>query len=157
MRAPTFFAWLLVAAPLLCAAQGGDPLQAPACQDALKTLDTARAASSPDRAALARLQQAAARACLSARPDMPAVPGRMAAPPASHLPSIELPAPRRPAPTSPAVASPLPRPTAPDVQVLRCDASQCWASDGSVLQRSGQNLLGPRGVCTQQAGQLHCP
>lgn len=148
---------LLSIVPALCSAQGGDPLQAPACRSALQRLEAARAASAPDRGTLQRLQDAAARACLNARPDLPAVPGRMASPPPAPLPRIQLPAPARPAAPLPAVPPPVTRPPAPDVQVLRCDASQCWASDGSVLQRSGQNLLGPRGVCTQQAGQLHCP
>jgi hypothetical protein len=57
---------------------------------------------------------------------------------------------------APALAPVLPvQPTL--VTITTCDPGGCWASDGSRLQRFGPNLVGPRGVCTVQASQLHCP
>ena len=151
----------LVAGPGL--AQGGDPLDSPACRralDALRTQEDQARADAPgqDRrqtaARLEPLRRAAARACLGARGDPPPAPRRLAQPPV-EVPRVPLPQAAVPVPAGPPV--PVPKPPAPPVVVTTCDAAGCWASDGSRLQRFGTNLLGPRGVCAVQGVVLHCP
>ncbi|WP_295638039.1 hypothetical protein [uncultured Methylibium sp.] len=58
----------------------------------------------------------------------------------------------RPVPAPSAIAPP-PSP----LVVTGCDATGCWASDGSRLQRLGPDLVGPRGTCTVQGAVLACP
>ncbi len=53
-------------------------------------------------------------------------------------------------------APPPPR-NAPPLVITSCDPTGCWASDGSRLNRMGQNLLGPRGLCSVQGNLLQCP
>jgi hypothetical protein len=38
-----------------------------------------------------------------------------------------------------------------------CDATGCWASDGTRLLRAGPNLIGPRGICTTSGPFVQCP
>lgn len=144
-------------------AQGGDPLDSAACRQALDALrvqeDQARvSAADRDRretaARLEPLRRAAARACLGARGDPPALPQRLAQPPVD-VPRVPLPRATVPAPAAP--PAPVARPPAPPVVVTTCDAAGCWASDGSRLQRFGTNLMGPRGVCSVQGVVLSCP
>lgn len=136
------------------AAQDGDPLKSPACAQALERLQSARDANA-GAAALEGLRSTAAATCLgSAAP--PQRPGRVALPPVSvPPPQIDLPV--RVAPLPPPVLAPPPvaidRPPAPAL----CDASGCWASDGTHLRQVGPNLLGPNGMCTQQGALVACP
>jgi hypothetical protein len=67
-----------------------------------------------------------------------------------------------PAPPSPAVppvaAIPQPPLAIPRPPVVTaCDASGCWDSNGTRYNQQGPVLLGPKGVCTLQAGALNCP
>ncbi|HET9643103.1 MAG TPA: hypothetical protein VFP68_07070 [Burkholderiaceae bacterium] len=145
--------------------QSVDPLQSPECRRAMEGLRTEEAAAESEadgqtREALRkRLQaprRAAALACLGGRPDPPLPPQRMAQPPASvtlvPVPSAAAPA-ARPSTPPPAI----PRPAPPPPMVTACDATGCWASDGTRLQRAGPLLLGPRGPCNVQGVALHCP
>jgi hypothetical protein len=153
---------------LLLAALSGGPglaqerglLDTPACQRAMAALDAREAAAAKDRSARGALDTArrqAATACLGGRDRATPTPARAAqaitVPPAAQ--SAALPRPSAvPAPA--ATATPLPRPAAP-LAVTACDATGCWASDGSRLQRVGPNLLGPAGQsCTSSGTLLHC-
>lgn len=104
--------------------------------------------------ALRTAQRQAALACLGGPPDVPAPPRAaqpsMAAPPPA---STALPA---PLPPSRAEIPAPPRPSAP-ITLGACDATGCWASDGTRLQRVGPNLLGPRGLCTTAGSVVNCP
>ena len=62
-------------------------------------------------------------------------------------------------PATPAVpAAPLPPVAIPRASVITaCDAGGCWDSDGARLQRSGPNLMGPRGPCTPHGTLFNCP
>ena len=158
-----------LAAPLLIggsAAMADDPLQAPACQQALQDLqrqeDEARArvataASAPlSNAALLAAQRDAAHACLQGRDDTPPPsPQRMAQPPVKVAPlRIEPPA----APVTRSATEPLRSASPPPpVSITSCDAAGCWASDGTRLQRVGSQLLGPRGVCSTVGTLVSCP
>jgi len=46
---------------------------------------------------------------------------------------------------------------APPPVLTSCDAGGCWSSDGTRLNRAGQNLVGPGGVCTTTGQMVHCP
>jgi hypothetical protein len=143
-----------------------DPLEAPACREAMEAVRAQEAAASAAReadgarrsATLAELKaarQKAAHACLRSREDRPPPPGRRAQPPVSAPPSPLPPAPGVTAPPLPATA---PRQAAPLVSITSCDQAGCWASDGSRLQRAGPNVLvGPRGMCTTSGSVLLCP
>jgi hypothetical protein len=152
---------------LLLAALAGGPspaqtaalTESPACRRALDALDALEATSAKDRAARPALEAArhrAAVACLGGR-DAPA-----SAPPRAAQPAVT-PAPARPGPPiaipMPVPASPRtppPRP-APALTVTGCDATGCWASDGTRLQRVGPNLMTPGGhTCTTSGALLHC-
>lgn len=144
------------------AADDGDPLHSTACKEALERLNTAEAAAAsaatPGGNALEPLRRRAAQACLADRADAPPPqPGRLGQPPVAVPPIAVPPAPR--APRISAAPPPLPVPRQPEIPtvVTSCDATGCWANDGSRLQRSGNNLLGPRGICTTQGALLHCP
>lgn len=150
---------------LLAAAQ--ELPQSPACRTALEALGQAEdalldagAASAPDtdrqRAVAARLlplRQRVADACLG---------GLTTSPPPSQR-SWSTPTPARPAAAPPRTPPPaLPPPAAaprvePPVIVSHCHGATCLGSDGSTLTRVGPNLVGPRGVCTQQGIFLRCP
>jgi hypothetical protein len=143
-----------------------DPLETPACREALDAVRAQEAAASAAReadaqrrsAALAQLKaarQKAAQTCLRSRADRAPPQGRMAQPPVSVPPSaLPPPAPRVTA-TPPSAAPP---PAAPLLSITSCDQAGCWASDGSRLQRAGPNaLLGPRGICTTSGTVLVCP
>jgi hypothetical protein len=123
-------------------------LDAPACRRAMDNLDAREAAAARDRHARPALQAAqrqAAAACLGGR-DAASAPRRGAQPPATVTPSRSA----TPLPT------PLARPAAA-LTVTACDATGCWASDGSRLQRAGPNLLGPGGqTCSTSGALLHC-
>ena len=140
-----------------------DPLESAGCRralDALKVQEAAVAALQPAEGAalerLASLRQDAARACLGGSAAAP-VPQRLAQPPVT-VPRVTV-TPRIP-PVPPAVVSPPPPAqgvVGPPVRVVACDATGCWASDGSHLLRAGPSLLGPRGLCSVQGTALRCP
>jgi hypothetical protein len=144
-------------------AQAGDPMQSADCRHALEALD-AREAVTLDRHETARarlepLRRRAATACLGARLDgaLPAAPRRLVQPPIS-VPPATIAAPiRLPAPAPVGPAGPTWKQLEPPTTVTGCDASSCWASDGSRLQRAGANLIGPRGLCSLQGTVLVCP
>lgn len=117
-------------------------------EDALLDAHLARAASAPDTD-----RQRVADACLG---------GLTTSPPPSQR-SWKPPAPARPGATPPRTQpSALPPPAAaPRVEtpviISHCNGATCLGSDGSTLTRVGPNLVGPRGVCTQQGIFLRCP
>jgi hypothetical protein len=154
------------------AAPAADPASAPACRSALEALQRREdaALAAPGRAATATdhegpaagpellaLQHAAATACLGGADSRLAQ--RLAIPPVGMTPITVGPArPTRPATGAPAATeSPPVRQAAPLATLTACDATGCWASDGTRLQRAGATLLGPRGVCSRAGGVLHCP
>ena len=147
-------ACLLACFATAAVAQDADPLKSPACAQAIESLQSARSggAGGPE---VEGLRGAAAATCLgSATP--PQRPGRVAQPPVSvPPPRIDLPV--RVAPLAPPALAPPPvaiaRPSAPAL----CDASGCWASDGTHLRQVGPNLMGPLGLCTQQGALIACP
>ena len=146
----------LVLAGACSACRADDPLESTGCSralDALQAQETAAAALQPSEgpahgAALARLKslrQEAAHACLGGSAAV-LVPQRLAQPPVT-VPRVTV-TPRVP-PVPPAVAPPPAPPqgvVGPPVRVIACDATGCWASDGSRLLRAGPGLLGPRGL-----------
>lgn len=157
-------ACLVLAFALACTTPGGraqesDPTLTPACRAALDALQAAEAASAPPASARARLQplrQRAARACLGGgRADPPPSPRSVQAP-ISVAPVVIAPPAATRAPL-PAPEVTLPRPVGPPTVVLSCDATTCRASDGSVLQRAGTALIGPRGLCRVEGHTLVCP
>lgn len=163
-------AWAL--AGVCGAGLADDPLESADCRRALDAMQaqettvaglapTQQPAQQPARgAALARLEslrQDAARSCLGGSAAA-RVPQRLAQPPVT-VPRVTVNPPRLP----PAPASVAPWPAlppgvvGPPVRVIACDATGCWASDGSHLLRAGPSLLGPRGLCSVQGTALHCP
>lgn len=154
----------------------------PECQRALeavqaqeaRSLSAQRAHPAPAGSApvispgLRAARERAARVCLAAAPAAAGDVQRMAQPPQSVAPVAgpKAPAPRPavPLPAAP-VAAPAPAPAPPVVAprsqqlttLLGCDPSGCWASDGSRMERAGPNLIGPRGLCTQEGAFLRCP
>jgi len=151
--APVLLALLFIALP--CAAQQ-DPLKSAACGEALSQLQSARRQGAASGMVEA-LRSAAAATCLgSASP--PSRPGRvLQAPIVVPPPQVEVPARAAPLP------HPVPAPAPPAVAIQRpplpavCDAGGCWSSDGTHLQMVPPSLVGPRGLCTPQAGVLLCP
>ena len=141
----------------------------------------ARAGDTPV-SALEAARRRAERACLS-RQGLPGSPVRpTGTPPAAMFQPGTLPGDARTAPLAggPATGLTLPAPTddaarpaappprlgtlpppvapAPPLTLNGCDATGCWASDGSRLQRSsGGALLGPRGFCHVNGNLLQCP
>jgi len=151
-------------------AQAAEELpRSPACRTALAALEQAEealaaagaassaAASDRERqhavtAKLQPLRQRVADACLG---------GMTTSPPPSQHTWVMPPTPARPALTpraavTPPVIVPTPR-LDPPVTVNTCAGATCIASDGSMLQRVGPNLIGPRGVCTKQGIFVVCP
>jgi hypothetical protein len=151
------------------ACQAADLLDSAGCRkalDALQVQETAAGADAmrqPDGAAsrtalvrLTNLRQEAARACLGGTADAP-LPQRLAQDPVVVPRVIVTPA-RPPTPTPTAPSMPAPKVVGPPVTVTACDATGCWASDGSHLLRAGPGgLLGPRGLCQVQGTVLRCP
>lgn len=144
-----------------------DLLESPDCRralDALKVQEAAVAVLQPAEGpahgtALARLagqRRDAAHACLGGSAAA-LVPQRLAQPPVT-VPRVTV------TPQIPPVPSAVPPPPAPvqgvvgpPVRVIACDATGCWASDGSHLLRAGPSLIGPRGLCRAQDMALRCP
>lgn len=134
--------------------------------DALQVQETASAAGAARQvegaashaipARLVSLRREAARACLGGSATAP-LPRRTVQEPVAVPGVIVTPLrPPLPAPVVPAV--PPPKVVGPPVTVIACDATGCWASDGSHLLRAGPgSLLGPRGLCRVQGTVLHCP
>jgi len=149
-------------------AQEGDRLKSADCRQALDALQAqeTQALAAPDRQAdgrrhrealkqLEALRRHAARACLGGRDDLPPPSSRFAQPPMSVPPvAPRPPAPAPVLPVGPTVSIPK---SQPPTVVTDCDATGCWASDGSRLQRAGPNLVGPRGLCVLQGVVLRCP
>jgi hypothetical protein len=143
-------------------AQGANPIDSASCRRALDTLDAREGAAAADRAngaaraAVTPARRQAALACLGG-PDIAAsTPQRAAPSPVPVTPSAVTPRP----PAAPAPSPrppPAPRAPAPPVTIGACDATGCWASDGTRLQRAGPNLVGPRGVCTTSGPFVQCP
>jgi hypothetical protein len=143
-------------------AQDGNPIDSAACRRAVDTLAAREAAAASDRTsaaargAVTAAQRQAALACLGG-PDVAAsTPRRAAPPPVLGTPSAMPPRPPATPPPAPR-ALPSPRATAPPLTLNACDATGCWASDGTRLQRAGPNLLGPRGICTTSGPFVQCP
>lgn len=148
-------------------AEGGASLDTPACRKALDALDAREAAAARERSPATRAllevaRRQAATACLrgadapaaSAPPRSPAQAGVVAVPSAAASAASSV-ATRMPI-TAPAPA-PVVRP-APPVTLGACDATGCWTSDGTRLQRAGPDLLlGPRGICTVSGAVVQCP
>jgi hypothetical protein len=140
-------------------AQDGDPLSSPDCRAALARLQEAlaqapRQSGKPDRAVV-QAQRQAAQACLgrdtgqrtrSGAPEPPlTVPPTAIAPPRAARESRPIVVPST-APLPPRAAA-----------ITACDPAGCWDSDGRRLNNAGPVLLGPRGACVVQAGQVSCP
>jgi len=149
------------------ACRADDPLESADCRralDALQAQEAAVAALQPAEGpaqgvALARLvalRQGAAHACLGGSAAAPTLQ-RLAQPPVT-VPRVTV-TPRIPPVPPPVAPPPAPPPgvVAPPARVIACDATGCWASDGSHLLRAGPGLLGPRGLCSVQGTALHCP
>jgi len=66
------------------------------------------------------------------------------------------------APTT-GLSLPMPAVPMPPVAVDRlptpamCDGTGCWTNDGTHLRHVPPNLMGPGGLCSQQAGMVYCP
>jgi len=102
------------------------------------------------------LRRHAARACLGGR-GHPPPPAQRFAQPGVTVPPVVIRPLALPPPLTVAPTLSLPTQVKPPLTVTTCDATGCWASDGSRLQRLGPNLLGPRGLCTVQGMVLSCP
>lgn len=156
-------------------AQSADPSTTPACRTALdrlrieedRALHVGRSAASAGDAAapawspatrqrLQALRRDSARACLGGSGDPgPATQAVVPAPTARPLlpsPSGSL------APTAPATSAlpPLELPTRPNY-LVGCDPTGCRSSDGTVMQRVGPTLVGPRGACSVEGAVVRCP
>jgi hypothetical protein len=106
-----------------------------------------------ERLALARKQ--AAEQCLGRMSGRAQRSGAPEPPVAVPAPIIEVP---RAAQARPPVTLPQPAtPAARTAAITACDPAGCWDSNGQRLNSAGALLLGPRGVCVLQAGQVTCP
>lgn len=135
--------------------QESDPLASAECQLARRELEVVLSAVKENRNEktpkldLARKRMALA--CLG-QAKSPARRTRTS-PPVIVVPPT-LPA----APPLPVIAAPQPPVTIPRPSVITsCDAGGCWDSEGVRLNRSGPNLIGPRGPCTAQGDLFICP
>ncbi len=136
-----------------------DPLDSSECLAARAQLEQALAEPAtaqqahPQRLLLARRQ--AASACLgreSPGRERSGAPERAQSVPP---PTISTRPARAPAPAGaqPQPALPIPRPTV----ITTCDPVGCWDSEGRRLNNMGPLIVGPRGLCALQGGQLNCP
>ena len=139
-------------------AVGQDPLRSPECGAARevleRALDDASARRPGARERLVQVRKQAIEACLG-RHSGEAV--RSGAPD----PVIVVPPPAVADPRA-AAFSPPPPPAEPlaiarPPTITTCDPGGCWDSEGRRLNHLGPVLVGPRGVCTLQAGLVHCP
>lgn len=150
---PAACAWLLLAAALPLHAQQ-DPLKSPACGAALANLQAARAGPG-DASRVEALRAQAANTCLG-MPSPPTRPSRVLQAP------IVVPPPRIEAPPIAAPSLPPLLPPPPPVAVehlpvpATCDGNGCWVNDGTHMQQVPPSLLGPNGLCSQQAGLVYC-
>jgi hypothetical protein len=144
-------------------AQGNALLDAPPCRRAMDRLQARESAAAEDRgnaalrSALAAARRAAALACLGG-PDTPASAPLHAAQPTTATGVSSA----RSSPVTPRAAVPPPAPRlpvpAPPATLTACDATGCWTSDGTRLQRVGPGtLLGPHGFCTTSGNFVQCP
>jgi hypothetical protein len=126
-------------------AQFADRHNTPECSDALIALRADPSA--------AELRNRAAQRCLGGNPDLVPRRGRMVQPPIAvrTIPAAPL------AATPPSLPTLIAPPSAAPTSVTSCDASGCWANDGSRLQLFDRYLIGPRGLCTVQGTALSCP
>jgi hypothetical protein len=136
-----------------------DPLHSPECANAREALEATLAEPAqthrdhPERLAHARKE--VVDLCLGRMRGHPQRTGAPDPPIAVPAPVIELP---RAVQAPPSVAVPAPSPVVPrTAAITACDAAGCWDSNGQRLNSVGPLLLGPRGVCVQQAGQVTCP
>lgn len=138
---------------------GADPLHSDECLAARSELERALAEPPasmqlhPQRLARARRQAGAA--CLGR--DSSGRERSGAPEPAQSVPAPIISA--RPAqPPAPAAVPPQPPLSIPRPAVITtCDPAGCWDSEGHRLNNMGPLIVGPRGLCTLQAGQLNCP
>ena len=73
--------------------------------------------------------------------------------PAIVVPQIVIPHTAPPAVVLPQAPVDIQRPPT----VTACDPGGCWNSDGTRLNRTGPEVIGPRGPCTTQNGVTTCP
>jgi hypothetical protein len=150
---------LAVLACLSVHAQGNaDLMKTPECALARTQFEQVLAAGGP-RERLNAVRELTALKCFGVKPSAPPE-GRFVPPPVAVdairlRPELFLSA---PVPALPQAAAPTPPPAIPRPPVLTaCDASGCWDSNGTRYNQQGPVLLGPKGVCTLQAGALNCP
>jgi hypothetical protein len=145
-------------------AQPGDPMKSKECRQALDALQEQenKATAEGGRQQPGSLKQLepfrrdAARACLGGRGDPEPLSSRFAQPPNAVSPApVRTPA--QPSPRAIVPPPPVTQPAPPPLVVTGCDATGCWASDGSRLPRVGPDLLSPRGLCTVHGAVLRCP
>lgn len=134
-----------------------DPMNSRACVRAREALDQAIGEPAPNRQAhaarLARARQQAATACLGRDSSSRERSGAPDPPQAVPPPMAVVPRPPLPVPAAPAAPLAIPR----AATITTCDPAGCWDSEGRRLNNMGPLLLGPRGLCTMQGGQLICP
>jgi hypothetical protein len=136
------------------AAASQDPLKSAECAGALASLQAAR---EHNPAQVEPLRQAAALACLGTAA-APGRPAREARPPTAVAPTGTVP----PTPV-PGVRMPPAVPPPPPVAIERpllpghCDASGCWASDGTRLRHIGPAPTVPGAPCALLGGVVACP
>ena len=153
---PRAISLLLFSLALPALAQERTLAEAPACRAALAALDAKTTERAP-RDQIEPLRRRAAAACLRVPEAAASQPPRTRAQAPIAVPPVQR-DPPRPAALTPAPTS-VPAPP-PLVTVTGCDATGCWASNGTRLQRIGESntLLGPNGVtCTQSGALLSCP
>jgi hypothetical protein len=153
---------LLVIAAALAAqvhAAPADPLRTPECAAARAALDASMdeplqaRRDHPER--LARARKQVLDSCLGRMSGSPERSGAPDPPIAVPAPLIEVPRTAQARPPAP-VAQPeivIPRAAA----ITACDPAGCWDSNGRRMNNMGPVLVGPRGVCIPQAGQVNCP
>jgi len=157
------FAVIALLAAGVAAAQDADRTHSPECRKALDALQAQEAKATPDAPAkgealkeLQALRKQAARACLggTGNPPPPS-PNVSLPPPTLPPPAVRLP----PRPAAPPIAPPVTSaaPVRPAPVVTGCDSTGCWTSDGSRLPRLGPGVIGPRGFCTVNGVEVHCP
>ena len=141
---------------LLGSIQAAEAPRSAACRQALQALDAwdaaASAGSAPPRSQREVLRRRAAQDCLGGPADAPLQRPQSVAAPDRPRPALQT----RPLPVPSPTPAPVAAPRTPTA-LTSCDATGCWASDGSRVQRMGPTLVGPQGVCTLTAGVLHCP